>query len=146
MTLHIIKLCVGAGSIDDLAQWQRGRLAEQRRRGQKPRLFHTTRMVPKRQDEIAGTGSLYWVIKGLIQVRQQITAFDSGAKEDGTPCCLLILDPKLVSVRPAVRKAFQGWRYLTANDAPADLSGRARDSVTKLPPKMRKDLADLGLL
>ena len=78
MTLHIIKLCVGAGSIDDLAQWQRGRLAEQRRRGQKPRLFHTTRMVPKRQDEIAGKGSLYWVIKGLIQVRQQITAFDSG--------------------------------------------------------------------
>ena len=146
MTLHIIKLCVGAESIDDLAHWQRGRLAEQKRAYQVPRLFHTTRMAPKRQDEIAGKGSLYWVIKGIIQVRQQITGFDSGTKDDGTPCCLLMLDAKLIPVRPAVRKAFQGWRYLTADDAPADLTGSQRDSVMKLPPKMRKDLADLGLL
>ncbi len=146
MTLHIIKLCVGVETIADLAQWQRSRLADQKRAGQVPRLFHTTRMVPKRQDEIAGQGSLYWVIKGIIQVRQQITEFDSGAKADGTPCCLFILDPELIPVRPTVRKAFQGWRYLTADDAPSDLKGSARDSVTKLPPKMRKDLADLGLL
>jgi hypothetical protein len=146
MTLHIIKLCVGADSIADLDEWQKGRLAEQKRAGETPRLFHTTRMVPKRQDEIAGKGSLYWVIKGIIQVRQRITGFDSGAKADGTPCCLLLLDPKLVAVRPAVRKAFQGWRYLTADDAPPDLTGAARDGIGQLSPKMRKDLAELGLL
>ncbi len=146
MTLHIIKLCVGAETIADLEEWQTSRLANQKRAGQMPRLFHTTRMVPKRQDGIAGKGSLYWVIKGIIQVRQVIIGFDSGAKEDGTPCCLLLLDPKLVPVRPTVRKAFQGWRYLSAEDAPTDLKGGARHSVTQLPPKMRKDLADLGLL
>ena len=146
MALHIIKLCVGAESIADLEQWQKGRLAEQKRAGQTPRLFHTTRMVPKRQDEIAGKGSLYWVIKGVIQVRQRIVGFDSGAKADGTPCCLFMLDTKLVPVRPAVRKAFQGWRYLTADDAPADLKGGAKNDIGQLPPKMRKDLAELGLL
>ena len=146
MTLHIIKLCVGADSIADLEQWQKGRLAEQKHAGQTPRLFHTTRMVPKRQIEIAGRGSLYWVIKGIIQVRQRITGFDSGAKADGTPCCLLLLDPKLVPVRPAVRKAFQGWRYLNAEDAPPDLKGGSRNGIARLPPKMRKELAELGLL
>ena len=146
MTLHIIKLCVGVDCIADLAGWQSGRLAEQKRAGQAPQLFHTTRMVPKRQDEIAGKGSLYWVIKGIIQVRQKITGFDSGAKADGTPCCLLLLDPKLVPVRPAVRKAFQGWRYLCADDAPADLKGGASNGIAQLPPKMRKELAELGLL
>jgi hypothetical protein len=146
MTLHIIKLCVGVETISDLAGWQSHRLAEQKRAGQPPRLFHTTRMVPKRQDEIAGQGSLYWVIKGIIQVRQKITGFDSGTKADGTPCCLLLLDPKLVPVRPAVRKAFQGWRYLAADDAPPDLKGGASHDIAQLPPKMRKELAELGLL
>ncbi len=146
MTLHIIKLCVGAESIADLETWQQSRMANQKRAGKAPRLVHTTRMVPKRQGEIAGKGSLYWVIKGIIQVRQRIIGFDSGAKDDGTPCCLFVLDPALVPVRPAVRKAFQGWRYLAADDAPSDLKGGAGNSIAQLPPKMRKDLADLGLL
>ncbi len=146
MTLHIIKLCVGAESIGDLDAWQRGRIAEQKRAGQKPRLFHSTRMVPKRQDEIVGGGSLYWVIKGVIQVRQRIVGFDSGSKADGTPCCLILLDPALVPVRPVVRKAFQGWRYLAPEDAPPDLAGGRKDGIAQLPPKMRRELAELGLL
>lgn len=146
MPLHIVKLCVGADSIADLATWQKGRLAAQKRAGEPRRLFHTTRMVPKRQDEIAGQGSLYWVIKGIIQVRQRITGFDSGTKEDGTPCCLLMLDEQLIEVRPTVRKAFQGWRYLSDADAPADLAGGSANSIAQLPPKMRKELAELGLL
>jgi hypothetical protein len=146
MTLHIIKLCVGAESIADLATWQASRYAQQKRAGFAPRVVHTTRMVPKRQDEITGKGSLYWVIKGIIEVRQRIIGFDSGAKEDGTPCCLFVLDRTLVPVRPTVRKAFQGWRYLNADDAPVDLAGSGSSGVATLPPKMRKDLAELGLL
>lgn len=146
MTLHIVKLCVGADSVADLEEWQDGRLAEQKRAGQKPRLFHTTRMVPKQQDEVLDGGSLFWVIKGVIQVRQRIVGFDSGHKADGTPCCLIMLDRKLVPVQPAVRKAFQGWRYLTPEDAPADLAGGSRSGIAQLPPKMRQELAELGLL
>jgi hypothetical protein len=147
MALHIVKLCVGAISIDDLAHWQAGRLALRKARRLPPLLEHTTYQTPKRQDEVLDGGSLYWVIKGVIQVRQRITGFDTGTKEDGTACCLLLLDPELVPVRPVPRRPFQGWRYLTSADAPPDLgSGADAAALAQMSPKMRKDLADLGLL
>jgi hypothetical protein len=145
MTLHLIKLCVGAASIEDLATWQRGRLAELKKSGKKSQLFHTTFQTPKRQAELLAGGSLYWVIKGVIQVRQRIVGFGEGHKKDGSPCCLILLDPALVPVRPLSRRAFQGWRYFDAADAPADLK-RGEKKLADLPPKMRRDLADLGLL
>ena len=145
MTLHLIKLCVGAASVEDLAAWQRGRLAELKKSGKKSQLFHTTFQTPKRQAELLAGGSLYWVIKGVIQVRQLIVGFGEGHKKDGSPCCLILLDPALVPVRPLSRRAFQGWRYFDAADAPADLK-RGEKKLADLPPKMRRDLADLGLL
>ena len=145
MTLHLIKLCVGAASIEDLATWQRGRLAELKKSGKKSQLFHTTFQTPKRQAQLLAGGSLYWVIKGVIQVRQRIVGFGEGHKKDGSPCCLILLDPALVPVRPLSRRAFQGWRYFDAADAPADLK-RGEKKLADLPPKMRRDLADLGLL
>jgi hypothetical protein len=148
MTLHMIKLCVGADSIEDLAAWQRTRVKSQAAEGvKKPRLYHTTFQAPKRQQELLDGGSLYWVIKGVVQVRQRLVGFEEGTKENGTPCCLLLLDKALVPVRPMPRRAFQGWRYLTADDAPADLKPGARDDdVAAMPPAMRKELANLGLL
>jgi hypothetical protein len=145
MTLHLIKLCVGAASIEDLGAWQQGRLAAQRKAGETPRLFHTTFQTPKRQPELLEGGSLYWVIKGVIQVRQRLLGFEEGHKSDGSRCCLLLLDPALVPVRPVPRRAFQGWRYLEPDDAPPDL-GRSEKGLAGLPPKMRRDLAELGLL
>jgi len=145
MTLHLIKLCVGAASIEDLAAWQRERLAEQKKAGEKPQLFHTTFQRPKRQAELLDGGSLYWVIKGVIQVRQRIAGFDEGHKADGSRCCLILLDAALVPVRPLSRRAFQGWRYFDPADAPPDLN-RGDRKLSGLPPKMRRDLADLGLL
>jgi hypothetical protein len=145
MALHLVKLCVGAASIEDLGTWQRGRLCAQRKAGERPRLFHTTFQTPKRVSELLDGGSLYWVIKGVIQVRQRLVGFEEGAKSDGSRCCLILLEEALVPVRPVPRRAFQGWRYLDAGDAPADL-GRADKGVATLPPKMRRDLAELGLL
>jgi hypothetical protein len=146
MPLHVIKLCVGTTTIEDLADWQDARLAAQKAAGQKPRLFHTTFQSPKRQAEVLDGGSLYWVIKSLVTVRQRIIGFGEGHKEDGKPCCLLLLDRALVPVRPTPRRPFQGWRYLTADDAPPDLKGGDRDQVAEMPPSMRKELAGLGLL
>jgi hypothetical protein len=71
--------------------------------------------------------------------------FEEGAKADGSRCCLILLDPALAPVRPVPRRAFQGWRYLDAADAPADLGKGGRD-VASLPPTMRRELAELGLL
>lgn len=147
MTLHILKLCVGATSIEDLAAWQAERLREQRARGEAPRLFHATLQTPRRQAELLEGGSLYWVIKGIIQVRQRLVGFEEGTKADGSPCCLILLDPKLVPVRPVPRRAFQGWRYLPGDDAPADLGGGSDDAdLAAMPADMRRALIELCLI
>ncbi len=146
MTLHLVKLCVGATSIEDLAEWQKARLAAQKKAGGKPRIFHATFQTPKRREELLDGGSLYWVIKGVIQVRQRLVGFEEGTKKDGSRCCLLLLDPKLVPVRPTPRRAFQGWRYLAAEDAPEDLGRGANRWLAEMPAKMRRELAELGLI
>ena len=145
MTIHLVKLCVGCGSIEELRTWQSERLAELRRAEQPPDLFHRTFQMPKRREELLGGGSIYWVIKGLISVRQGLRDLRPGSRPDGTPCTLLILAPDLVPVRPLPRRPFQGWRYLAAADAPPDLGAHA-DGLAELPAKMRRDLAELGLL
>jgi len=146
MTLHLVKLCVGCDSIEDLAAWQRRRLKDMGRKGGRARLFHRTYQTPKRTEELLDGGSLYWVIKGFIQARQAIIGFDEGTKDDGRPCCLILLSAKLVPVRPTPRRAFQGWRYLEPADAPPDLTGRAAAAFADLTPKMRRELIELGLL
>jgi hypothetical protein len=147
MTLHLVKLCVGCDSIEDLAQWQAERLRQRRKAGEKkPQLFHRTFQTPKRRAELLAGGSLYWVIKGLVQVRQPLLDIAEGTKEDGTPCCLLMLKNELVAVRPVPRRAFQGWRYLDPDEAPEDLGRRSAEGITSMPPKLRKQLAELGLI
>ena len=146
MPIHLVKLCVGCASIEELAQWQGERLAELRRARQPADLFHRTFQMPKRRRELLDGGSLYWVIKGLITARQQLVDLREGTKPDGSPCTLLILDPALIPVRPTPRRAFQGWRYLEADDAPPDLDSRLLDDIAGMPPQMRKDLAELGLI
>jgi hypothetical protein len=146
MTVHLIKVCVGCESVDDLAEWQAERLEQMRREGLQPEIFHRTYQSPKRRDELLDGGSIYWVIKGIVQARQQLADIREGSKDDGTPCAMLVLDRKLISVRPMVRRAFQGWRYLSAADAPADLEGNKGDGLGHMPPKLRKELAALGLL
>ena len=144
--IHLVKLSVGCDSIEDLADWQASRLAGMREARLKPELFHRTFQTPKRRDELLSGGSLYWVIKGLIQARQRILDLKEGAKEDGTRCCLVILDRTLVPVRPTPRRPFQGWRYINPADAPADLGGHSAEGLADLPQKMRKELAELGLI
>jgi hypothetical protein len=146
MTIHLIKLCVGCDSIEDLATWQADRLKQMKKGRQKPELFHRTFQSPKRRDELLEGGSLYWVIKGIVLVRQRLTDLREGTKDDGTPCCLLMLDRKLVPVRPTPRRAFQGWRYLAADEAPQDLAGGKADGIASMPPRLRKELAELGLI
>ena len=143
MTLHLLKLCVGVAEIAELQYWVDARAAEAVARGEPPRHRHITRQRPRRGGEILDGGSLYWVIKGLIQVRQPIIGLQDITGEDGIRRCAIILAPTLVGTRPVPRRAFQGWRYLDAKDAPADLHG---NSAAALPADLRRELAGLGLL
>jgi hypothetical protein len=144
MTLHILKLCVGAESIEDLAQWQAKRIRDQKKRkAKKPELVHVTRMTPKRKDEILDGGSLYWVIKGQIAVRQKLIDIRPVTK-NGTPHCGLVYESKLIPVQRRAHRAFQGWRYFDPKDAPPDAKGGKGGA--NLPENLQKELVELGLL
>lgn len=145
MALHLIKLCVGVDSIEELVDWQGARIAEQRKAGETPRIWHTTFQTPKREAELLDGGSLYWVIKGVVQARQKILGFEPGTKSDGSKGCRILLDREVVPVRPVPRRAFQGWRYLDASDAPPDITAADR-AYADLPPKLRRALAELCLI
>jgi len=56
-----------------------------------------------------------------------------------------VLDPVLVATRAQARRAFQGWRYLPADDAPADLRVVGEDEGD-MPRAMRADLRELRLI
>ena len=145
MPLHLIKLCVGCGSVADLKDWIKQKLKEKKRHGQKVEHIHTTRMIPKRAEELTDGGSLYWVIRGQIMCRERILDVRAFTDKDGISRCRLVLDGKVKLVEPRPRSAFQGWRYLEAKDAPRDLS-RAAPGAAKMPEAMRRELRELGLL
>jgi hypothetical protein len=146
MTLHLVKLCVGCESIEDLRDWQDKKVQAAKKKGQAPTLWHRTRMFPKRKDEIVNGGSLYWVIKGVIQVRQPIVDLVAVTGDDGIARCDIVLGRELVAVRPTPRRAFQGWRYLPADEAPRDLAVVDHAAGGAMPAKLRAELAALGLL
>ncbi len=136
--LHMLKLCVGVTEIAHLARFQHERLA---RTGGNA---HITRMTPRRAAEILDGGSLYWIMAGMITVRQRILGIEPFVAADGVRRCRIELDPQLVMVAPRPHRPFQGWRYFKPQDAPPDLD--AGSQAAEMPDSMRRALGDLGLL
>ena len=139
MVLHLKKLSVGSTSIESLEEWHREVME---RHG---RLMHVTRMFPRRKDEILPGGSLYWIIKGKMCVRQPIEDLIEVEREDGGTSCGIVLRPGLIRLVERRHRPFQGWRYLNADDTPPDLPQDA-DSDSAMPLEMAEELRDLGLL
>jgi hypothetical protein len=144
MPLHLIKLCVGAESIEDLEQWIAERVAERKKRGEPPLSQHVTRMTPKRGADLLDGRSLYWDIRGQLSARQTLVGIEPFTDADGIGRCRLWLDPRVAPVAPRPFRPFQGWRYLPAADAPQDLGGRS--GVAHMPEALRRELSALGLL
>lgn len=138
--LNLIKICVGAETVEDLLTWQR----HPRAKGPDGMPTHVTRMWPKRADELLDGGSLYWVFKGAILARQRILRLDEVWGGDGITRCGIVLDPDVTRTVAATRRPFQGWRYLKQEDAPADLP-KARAGDDSLPPDLDAMLAQIGL-
>lgn len=137
--LHIMKLAVGIRDITHLREVQRDRASVA------PPLRHRTRNTPRRAGEVTDGGSIYWVVAGALLVRQRITDITQDRWDDGTRCTGLLLDPALVQVEGRPVKAFQGWRYLDAAQAPPDLQTR-EDDPHGMPPALRMELRTLCLL
>lgn len=144
MPLHLQKLCVGAESFEDMAEWIVETLDGLKKRGLPAEQVHTTRMMPSRGEEILSGGSLYWVIRGQMSARQRILELRPIVDSEGISRCQIVLEPELVRVEPRPRAAFQGWRYLKAEDAPRDMSDAT--ASTGLPPHIVTELKELGLL
>jgi hypothetical protein len=145
MSLHLIKLCVGCDSISDLEEWIEENRTLHRRLGRDYEQTHTTRMVPKRVEELLDGGSLFWVIRGQVAARQKLLDVRPFTDGEGVGRCHLVLEPRVVAVEPRPYRPFQGWRYLVVKDAPRDIDLNAGDLAT-MPEDMRRELAELGLL
>lgn len=131
--LHLTKVAFGCSGVEDLAE----RL---RLRGEQGPVFLTTRYLPKRHEEIAGRGSLFWILKHTLVARSPILSF--GEAEGGRVA--IHIDPVLRLTHARPKRAHQGWRYLEATDAPTDLSDGER--AVALPAALAGKLGELGLI
>ena len=140
MPLHLLKLCVG---VDTIAELQ-AEIAARQASGLRSEQVHTTRMTPKRASEIVDGGSLFWVIRGQVAARQPVCAIRPFVAADGVSRCHLVLEPSVVPVLSRPCRPFQGWRYLAAEAAPADLS--RVPGTEAMPEALRHALRDLCLI
>ncbi len=134
MSLHITKVAYGCASLSDLTDRVKARAAAL------GSMRMTTRYIPKRSAEIVGVGSLYWIIKHQLVARAAILGFEEAPEGRWD----IVLDPRVVPVRPMARRAHQGWRYLEAADAPVDLGGELAGD--ELPATLISELAELSLI
>lgn len=137
--LHLIKLSVGSESVDTQAEWQAARLAET------GILRHITRMWPRREAELLEGGSIFWVIKGMVQSCQKIIRLDEVIGEDGIRRCGIVLNPQIFHTHPQPKRPFQGWRYLLPEDAPEVGAPYVAGEET-LPLALQSELSALGVL
>ena len=140
MSLHLIKLAVGVDDLSNLKALQ----TERRQSQPDGKLRHFTRHMPRRGNEILDGGSIYWVVRGFVAVRQRIVALEEADGRRKDKRCALVLDPKLVATELQPRRPHQGWRYLTSDQAPKDLAGKS--AKARLPPRLAAELRELGLL
>jgi hypothetical protein len=130
--LHLTKVAVGCRTLEALEK----RVAARSHNGE---VRVVTRMRPKRMDELIG-GSLYWIVKHRLVARQEILRFED--RKDGR--IDIVVSASLEMIPPVPKRAHQGWRYLSDNDAP---DGDADDSgLSELPPLLYVKLAALALV
>ena len=136
MPLHLLKLAVG---IDDIDHLRRVRAARQAERGGS---WVYTRNHPRRAQEVLEGGSIYWIIRGRIRVRQRVTGFGRECDDSGRRYCRIEIDKRLVPTLPRPWRLFRGWRYLSPGDAPEDCCGTGEPPLDRLLAELRA----LGLI
>jgi hypothetical protein len=142
MVVHIVKLAVGVEDITHLVQQQKARM---KRDGA---LVHTTRNTPIKSGEILDGGSIFWVIKRFVRVRQRIIGIETEVNSEGRRSCSFVLDRELVKTELKEFRAFQGWRYFRDGETPSDLNKTEKSgtAIENLPLDMQAELKTLGLL
>ncbi len=142
--MHMIKLCVGVATLEELESY----------RGERAHWWgadygddvhvHRTRTRPRQAEAIEKSGSIYWVIGGVIRCRQKVLRLAEATDTEGLACCDIIMAPDLIRVVPRPKGPFQGWRYLRPAEAPADVDPRNADEGGDM--ELAEELARLGLI
>jgi len=140
--IHMVKLCVGVSSIEELESYRNERAHWWGADYGEDVHVHRTRMMPKRAAEMEGKSSLYWVIAGVIGVRQPILRLAQFTNAEGKNYCDIIMSRDMVRTVPYPKRPFQGWRYLPPADAPPDLAANGNEGAEEIA----RDLARLGLI
>jgi hypothetical protein len=144
MSVHMIKLCVGVATLEELESYRNERAHWWGADYGEDVHVHRTRTMPRRRAEMEGQGSIYWVISGVIRCRQPILRLAEAIDEQGLACCDIIMAPDMVRVTPRPKSPFQGWRYLDQKDAPADLAAAGFSEEGDI--QLAEELARLGLI
>ncbi|SDG48926.1 hypothetical protein SAMN05216241_11543 [Limimonas halophila] len=143
MPLHLIKLCVGVESPDDLETRQASQIARAESATGRRFAWHVTRRTPRRAGEVLDGGSLYWVMNGAIRARQPLLDIRETTDSDGKPACVLELAPGVTPVQARPHRPFQGWRYIQPDQAPPDSAGDG-DDESALPDAILAEMAERG--
>ncbi len=104
-----------------------------------------TSRKPARAHELINGGSVYWIVKNQIQLRQEILGIEEITEEGEKPSYLIMCAPELIRTQPMARRPFQGWRYLEPSNAPKDL-GPVGEVDQTIDAALEKDLREAGLL
>ena len=138
MTYNLKKIAVGIETIERL------RIRQEMLFNTYGKIMHTTRNMPKPKEQLIKTGSIFWIIKRNVLVRQKILDIISVIRDDGSKGCEIELDKNLVRVIPTPMKPFQGWRYYMVDDIPPDLNlGNLENE--DFPENINSELIKLGL-
>ena len=145
-TVNIVKLAVGVQSVEELALIQR-RFLNHVGNHENNGFYHSTKLMPKQHEAIVKSGSLYWVIKGVICARQKIVAITKQEDPDGIKRCKIFLNDSIIKTTPIRKRPFQGWRYLKKNRTPEDIVNPTTASFDDdIPLVIQKQLLEVGLI
>ncbi|MBL6679878.1 MAG: DUF1489 family protein [Candidatus Puniceispirillales bacterium] len=138
MYYHLKKIAVGIETVERL------KIRQEMIFRTYGRLFHSTRNMPKKREELIQSGSMFWIIKRYVLVRQKIINIIPVVREDGSKGCEIELDKNLTKVIPTKMKPFQGWRYYLEEEIPQDLNVNCNED-DEVPEQIRSELIKLGL-
>lgn len=143
MTIHLLKPALKCADVYEFAGRQ-----PQWHMPHKGRIVYPvwTSRKPTREADLLEGGSVFWIVKGQVQCRQDIwDIIDYQDDESDKPSFLILCNPQLVRTQGYARKPFQGWRYLEAPNAPPDI-GPLTANDERPPPEMEEALRSAGLL
>ncbi|OUX43509.1 hypothetical protein CBE37_02070 [bacterium TMED277] len=144
--VNLVKIAVGVTTVEELILRQTEFLKKINDKNF-PYFYHSTRMMPKKYEDIISNGSLYWVIKGAICARQKVLDIVKFEDTDGKKRCKIFLAPEIKKTKPVRKRPFQGWRYLKKHITPQDLNEPIKTTFdSNIPLDVQKQLLEMGVL